>query len=87
MAGETKHRPAKTETLPPPTAPPAPEPKKEKPTVEVAARVPFLLDFYPLEDERSTQLSRFYESLKDGRLTTTRCAKDGVHWPPRLVCP
>ena len=52
------------------------------------ASVPFLLDFYPLEESSQTQLSGFFESLRRGRLTTTRCPRDGVlHWPPRLICP
>jgi len=66
---------------------PAAEPKPAKPAAEDRRPGPFLLDFYPLEDERSTQLAPFYEALKTGRLTTTRCPKDGVVWPPRLVCP
>ena len=51
------------------------------------APVPFLLDFYPLEEAKFTRLSRFFEALRAGRLTTTKCAKDGVAWPPRAVCP
>lgn len=85
MAAETK-RPARASENPASPAPPAAEPKKEKAT-DLWSPGPFLLDFYPLEDEKSTQLSQFYESLKTGRLTTTKCAKDGVLWPPRLVCP
>jgi uncharacterized OB-fold protein len=46
-----------------------------------------LLDFYPLEDARFTRLSPFFDALHAGRFTTTRCAKDGLHWPPRVVCP
>lgn len=49
---------------------------------------PFLLDFYPQESESQTRLHRFYESLREGRLTTTRCAKHSTwFWPPRVVCP
>ncbi|HEY6238904.1 MAG TPA: zinc ribbon domain-containing protein, partial [Thermoplasmata archaeon] len=48
---------------------------------------PFLLDFYPLEDAKFTRLSPFFDALHAGRFTTTRCAKDGLHWPPRVVCP
>lgn len=49
---------------------------------------PYLLDFYPLEEAKFTRLSRFFDALRKGRLTTTRCPKDGgLHWPPRLVCP
>ena len=51
-------------------------------------RPPFLLDFYPLEEERFSRLSRFFDALHEGRLTTTRCPNDGtVTWPPRVVCP
>ncbi|HTT26002.1 MAG TPA: Zn-ribbon domain-containing OB-fold protein [Thermoplasmata archaeon] len=51
-------------------------------------RPPFLLDFYPLEESNQTGLSRFYDGLREGRLTTTRCPADGtVAWPPRTVCP
>ena len=82
MGAETERPSAKpsAKARPSPTAPIPERPPEAKPPA-------FLLDFYPLEDERSTQLARFYESLKAGRLTTTRCPKDGLVWPPRLVCP
>jgi hypothetical protein len=33
-------------------------------------------------------VSRFFDALRERRLTTTRCPKDGVLlWPPRAVCP
>jgi len=77
--------------LAPPSAPPASEaapnppasgrPRSEKPP-------PFLLDFFPLETDRETRLSRFYDRLREGRLSTTRCPKDDLlHWPPRTACP
>jgi uncharacterized OB-fold protein len=51
-------------------------------------RPPFLLDFYPLQEPTQTGLSKFYEALREGRLTTTRCPRDGsIAWPPRTVCP
>ncbi|MCI4336206.1 MAG: Zn-ribbon domain-containing OB-fold protein [Thermoplasmata archaeon] len=51
-------------------------------------RVPYLLDFYPLEEARHTRVSAFYENLRRGRFTTTRCRHDGtVLWPPRVICP
>ncbi len=51
-------------------------------------KLPYMLDFYPLEDEKSTRISQFYKNLKKGRLTTTRCRKCGkLLWPPRVVCP
>jgi uncharacterized OB-fold protein len=87
MAATTKRRSAKAVMQPPEaTAPPADRPK-EKPAAVTRPTPPFLLDFYPLEDDRSTQLTPFYRALQDGRLTTTRCKKDGLFWPPRLVCP
>ena len=51
-------------------------------------RTPFLLDFFPLEESNQTGLSRFFEGLRLGRLTTTRCPRDSsISWPPRTVCP
>ena len=78
---EVKRRKPAAATEPGQEAPAAPP--KEKP----AAPPPFLLDFYPLEDERSTRLAAFFDRLRAGRLSTTRCAKDGLLWPPRVVCP
>lgn len=50
--------------------------------------LPQMLDFYPLEDEKNTKISRFFENLKRGRLTTTKCTKcDKLLWPPRVICP
>jgi uncharacterized OB-fold protein len=67
----------------PPAAVPAEAPKKPAPPPP-----PFLLDFFPLEDGKQTRLSPFYDHLRSGRLTTTRCRKDGrISWPPRVVCP
>jgi uncharacterized OB-fold protein len=53
----------------------------------VDERLPFLLDFYPLQDAKQTRLSKFFEALKEGRLTTTRCPAGHTPWPPRVVCP
>lgn len=51
-------------------------------------RLPYMLDFYPLQDEKFTRIGKFFQNLKDGRLTTTECAKCGkLLWPPRVVCP
>jgi uncharacterized protein len=59
--------------------PPAERPKEKR---------PFLLDFFPLEGADQTRLSRFYDRLREGRLSTTRCPRDQeYHWPPRTVCP
>ncbi len=46
------------------------------------------MDMYPDQYEDSTCLYRFYDSLREGKLTTTKCKDCGkVHWPPRLICP
>jgi len=51
-------------------------------------KLPYMLDFYPLEDKKNTRISQFFNNLKQGRLTTTKCKKCGkVLWPPRIVCP
>ncbi|MGI0132442.1 MAG: Zn-ribbon domain-containing OB-fold protein, partial [Thermoplasmata archaeon] len=61
---------------------------KGEPGREPPERPPFLLDFYPLEGPSHTRLSAFFDHLRSGRLTTTRCSKDGtLTWPPRVVCP
>ncbi|MEE9489387.1 MAG: Zn-ribbon domain-containing OB-fold protein [Thermoplasmata archaeon] len=50
--------------------------------------LPYMLDFYPLQDEDNTRVHQFYASLREGKLTTTKC-KDcgGLFWPPRVACP
>jgi uncharacterized OB-fold protein len=64
------------------------EPSREETPKKTAVPPPFLLDFFPLEEAKQTRLSPFYDHLRAGRLTTTRCRKDGtVSWPPRVVCP
>lgn len=74
MAGAAPH------AAPSARPPGAPEPPDERP--------PFLLDFYPLEDAGQTRLSKFFDELRLGRLTTTKCPRDGtLAWPPRVVCP
>ena len=51
-------------------------------------KLPFMLDFYPLQDEKNTRISHFFKKLKEGRLTTTKCKECGkLLWPPRIVCP
>jgi uncharacterized OB-fold protein len=51
-------------------------------------KLPYMLDFYPLEDEENTRISQFFKNLKEGRLTTTKCGKCGeLLWPPRILCP
>ena len=51
-------------------------------------KLPYMLDFYPLEDEKNTQISQFFTNLRKGRLTTTKCKECSKSlWPPRIVCP
>jgi uncharacterized protein len=83
---ETPKRKGTSAQLAPPEAAtpetPAEPPKKPAPPP------PFLLDFFPLEGEKQTRLSAFYQNLREGRFTTTRCRADGtMSWPPRVVCP
>ncbi len=60
----------------------------EKITRPENIKLPYMLDFYPLEDEKNTRISQFFKSLKKGRLTTTQCENCGkLLWPPRIVCP
>lgn len=51
-------------------------------------KLPQMLDFYPLEDEKDTRISLFFKNLREGRLTTTKCKRcEKILWPPRIVCP
>ena len=60
---------------------PAPEASRRKSTATA-------FDFFPQEEAQQTRISRFFDELRAGRLTTTRCRKDGeLHWPPRVTCP
>ena len=62
--------------------------KFEKIKLQDKIKLPFMLDFYPLQDEKHTKISQFFKNLKEGRLTTTKCEKCGkLLWPPRIVCP
>src|SRR5574342_1401711 len=48
----------------------------------------FAFDFYPLESPEQTRIFTFYQNLKAGRLTTTKCKGCGaLLWQPRVVCP
>ncbi len=64
------------------------DPPRSETLPKSRAKTPFLLDFFPLESADQTRLHRFYERLREGRLSTTRCSRDGgLHWPPRTACP
>ncbi len=55
---------------------------------EERERVPYVLDFYPLQTEEDTRIHQFFQNLKEGRLTTTKCRACGeILWQPRVVCP
>jgi len=46
------------------------------------------MDMYPLQDKASNRVYTFYENLKEGRFTTTKCKSCGVRsFPPRVICP
>ncbi len=48
----------------------------------------FTLDPFPQQAPEWNRASAFYDHLREGRLTTTRCRTcDLVSWPPRSVCP
>ncbi len=51
-------------------------------------RYPVTMDMWPVEHKAFNRIHRFYEHLKEGRLTTTRC-KSCSHtaFPPRVICP
>jgi hypothetical protein len=60
---------------------------KVAPAYPVPDPLPYLLDFYPLEDAVYTQISPFFEGLKAGKFLTSYCPScDRLHWPPRIAC-
>jgi len=62
--------------------------KFEKITRPDKIELPYMLDFYPLEDEKNTRINQFFKNLKNGHLTTTKCKEcSKLLWPPRIVCP
>jgi len=62
--------------------------KFEKIKRQNIVKLPYMLDFYPLEDEKFTRINKFFQNLKEGKLTTTKCKNCGkLLWPPRIVCP
>ncbi len=49
---------------------------------------PATMDMWPLEAKEFNRCWPFYENLKQGRLTTTKCRDCGnVSYPPRVICP
>ncbi|WP_096390557.1 Zn-ribbon domain-containing OB-fold protein [Halopenitus persicus] len=64
------------------------EPPRETVSIPNEVDLPRLLDFYDLQDAEHTGIHEFYDNLRDGDFTTTRCDACGaVHFPPRIVCP
>ncbi len=49
---------------------------------------PATMDMWPIEAKEFNRSFQFYENLKEGRLTTTKCKDCGVvSYPPRVICP
>lgn len=57
--------------------------------------IPFLegkysptLDIWPMEAPQLNRIHTFYDNLKDGKFTTTKCEDCGkIAYPPRVICP
>ncbi|MBW1971241.1 MAG: hypothetical protein DRP55_05060 [Spirochaetes bacterium] len=46
------------------------------------------MDLYPQESPQFNMIYKFYEYLREGRFTTTKCKKCGAEpFPPRIICP
>jgi len=46
------------------------------------------MDMWPLQGKKFTRIYPFYDNLKEGRLTTTKCKDCGtLSFPPRVMCP
>ncbi|MDQ7783859.1 MAG: zinc ribbon domain-containing protein [Desulfomonilaceae bacterium] len=46
------------------------------------------MDLFPQESKEFNQMYPFFDYLKEGRFTTTRCKDCGAEpFPPRLLCP
>jgi len=49
---------------------------------------PATMDMWPIEAKEFNRNWMFYENLKQGRLTTTKCKGcSHVAYPPRVICP
>ena len=59
------------------------------------AWIPFLegrysptLDMWPIEAKEFNRIHKFYENLREGKFTTTKCKNCGkIAYPPRVICP
>ena len=46
------------------------------------------MDMWPLESEEQNRIHTFYDNLKAGRFTTTKCKACGnMAYPPQIICP
>jgi uncharacterized OB-fold protein len=51
-------------------------------------KYPVTMDLWPMEAREFNKIYEFYDNLKAGRFTTTKCKKCGhVAYPPRVICP
>jgi uncharacterized OB-fold protein len=51
-------------------------------------KYPVTMDMWPLQTKEFNRVYEFYENLKQGRFTTTKCKSCGhVAYPPRVICP
>lgn len=64
--------------------------KQSKPTIpyKIDTENIYILDPVPQQTEDQNRVYKFYDYLKEGRLTSTKCNGCGhLAWPPRIVCP
>lgn len=48
----------------------------------------YVMDIFPQQNKDETKLWGFFENLKQGKFTTTKCKNCGhVFWPPEAICP
>ena len=51
-------------------------------------KYPATMDMWPIEAKEFNRIYEFYDNLRLGRFTTTKCKKCGhVAYPPRVICP
>ena len=51
-------------------------------------KYPSTMDLWPLEAKEFNRIYQFYDNLRVGRFTTTKCKKCGhTAYPPRVICP
>jgi uncharacterized protein len=54
----------------------------------LAGKYMVTMDLFPQQSKEFNQVHLFYENLRQGRFTTTKCADCGAEpFPPRLLCP